>query len=303
MLSKWVCSECKHSNNSHARYCMKCGQFKEGPSIKKATVTWVCPICKKENNDYAKYCRKCGHWLLSENYPPTRIEKGGQKTYSNTPKTSNQHERKMSKTSIIEIILIIFLGFLIFIDEGSLIQAIPFILIWIFFIHVVFSVFYIVKAFLRKGFVEGGKTLLIHGTLLIVFFIVAAISDFETNSNPNIQTDSSLTTIKNSAIELEYEDLLRNANGKYKNIYVKISGKVYHLDNGNQKSMMVNTASDPFNYQAVYIKRLEQDQTVIINDNVVIYGKVMGTMGTTNYLGTESAVPFIESYSLIIQNE
>ncbi|MEK4532136.1 hypothetical protein [Solibacillus sp. FSL K6-1554] len=38
------------------------------------------------------------------------------------------------------------------------------------------------------------------------------------------------------------------------------------------------------------MKRNEQDQTVIIKDNVVIYGKLSGTTGTINVLGVKSAV-------------
>lgn len=301
-MSKWVCPKCKNSNNSHAKYCVKCGNFKEGIIQRKATITWICPICKEENNDYAKYCRKCGHWLLSANYTPTKVEKDGQKTSYKTTKYKNSSSQKMSKTSIIELILIVILGSLILIEEGSMVQAIPFIITWIFFIHLVFSVLYVVKAFLHNGFVEGGKKLLIHGLLVVVLLIVTGISNSEMDYYTNIDDDS-LTTIKSRAVELQYEDLLRNANGKYKNIYVKVSGEVYHLQNGNQKNMMINMSSDLLNYQAVYIKRKEQDQTVILSDKVVIYGKVVGTIGTTNALGVESSAPVIESYSLSLQNE
>ncbi|RKJ41260.1 hypothetical protein D7X33_36120 [Butyricicoccus sp. 1XD8-22] len=141
-----------------------------------------------------------------------------------------------------------------------------------------------------------------HVVLLFVLFIAVGITNNQSVSNTNAQADS-LITIKSSAVELEYEDMLRNANGKYKNTYVKVSGKVYHLENGSQKHIMINMSLEPFNYQAVYIKRNEQDQTVILNDNVVIYGKLSGTMGTTNAIGVESAAPVIESYSLILQDE
>lgn len=247
-MSKWVCSECKHSNNSHTRYCLKCGHFKEGNIVKKAIVTWRCPICKAENNDNSKYCWKCGHWLLSEKYTPTKIKKVEQDNYSKQTKINNTHENKMSKTSIIELFLIIILGFSILIGEGSLRQALPYILVWTFMIHLVFSVVYIVKAFLRNGFVDGGKTLLIHVALLLLLFIGVGFSNNQSVSYTNVQADT-LNTIKSSAVELEYEDLLRNADGNYENMYVEVSGRVYHLENGNQNNVMINISSDPFQRQ------------------------------------------------------
>jgi len=66
---------------------------------------------------------------------------------------------------------------------------------------------------------------------------------------------------------------------------------------------MINLSLDPYSYQAVYIKRKEQDQTLILDDNVVIYGKLSGTIGTINAIGVEASAPVIESYSLILLNE
>ncbi|GEM_PF-1964956 len=298
-MSKWICSECSHSNNSHAKYCMQCGHFKEYKSLKRPTVTWLCTICKEENHDNAKYCRKCGNWLLSENYTPTRVEKGGQKNYSKPSKIKNKNnENKTSKIGIVELILIIILVCSMLLSEGS---SIYYMLIWIFFIHLLFSVIYVFKVFLQDGFIESGKMLLKHGAILVVLF-VALILSINPDNNAETSVDSAITVTSN-AVELEYEDLLRNANGKYKDTYVKVSGVVYHLEKGNQKNIMINRSSDPYTYQVVFVKRKEQDETVILNDNVVIYGKVSGTIGTTNILGIESVAPVIESYSLILQND
>lgn len=304
-MSKWVCAECKQSNNSHATYCIKCGHFKERRVYKKTTVTWRCPICKEENNDSRKYCFKCGHWLLSEHYTPSRIEEEQQKSYPK-PAASNKKlpESKTSKTAVVEIIVLVIMGWYIAAEEGSLQLAIPFIVIWILMIHLVFSVIYIAKTFFQHGIVESGKKLVKHGAILLGIFIMGAIAtNIESESNVSSPQADSLTAVISNALELQYEDMLRNANGKYKNAYVKISGKVYHLENGKQKNIMINVSTDPLNYQAVYVKRNEQDQTVIINDNVVIYGKLSGTTGTINVLGVESAVPVIESYSLNLKNE
>lgn len=304
MMSKWVCSECKESNNGHARYCMKCGHFKEGGAYKKATVTWRCPICKEKNNDHRKYCFRCGHWLLSENYTPSRIEEEQQKSYPKSPALNKKiNETKTSKIAVLEIIVLVILGCYIVIEEGGLLIAIPFISVWFFIIHLLFSVIFIAKSFLKNGIVESVKKLLKHGAFLFVILIIGAIATvIETDNIVNPQADS-LTAVTSKAAELQYEDMLRNANGKYKNMYVKISGQVYHLENGKQKNIMINMSTDPLTYQAVYVKRNDQDQTVILNDNVVIYGKVLGTTGTINVLGIESAVPVIESYSLNIKNE
>ena len=304
-MSKWICSECKHSNNSHARYCMECGHFKEGGVYKKTTVTWRCPICKEENDDNRKYCIKCGHWLLSENHTPSKIEKEQQKSYPKSLTLSKKiTKNKISKVVTVEVILLVIIGSLIVIEENSLSLGLPYIVVWFLIIHFLFSLFYIAKSFLQKGLVESGKKLLKHGVILFGILIIGSIAtgSIDSNNNANPQADS-LTTVTSNAVELEYEDMLRNADGKYKNMYVKISGEVYHLEKGKQKSIMINMSTDPFTYQAVYVKRNEQDQTVILNDNVVIYGKISGTVRTINALGVESAVPAIESYSLILKNE
>lgn len=303
-MSNWICSECKHSNNSHARYCMECGHFKDGGVFKKTTVTWRCPICKEENDDHRKYCIKCGHWLLSENHTPSKIENEQQKSYPKSPTLSKKiTKNKISKIVIVEIILLVIIGSLIVIGEGSLLLGLPFIAVWFLIIHFLFSIIYIAKSFLQYGFVESGKKLVKHGSILFGILIIGAIATgIESDNIANPQADS-LTTVTSNAVELEYEDMLRNADEKYKNMYVKISGEVYHLENGKQKNIMINMSTDPYTYQAVYVKRNEQDQTVILNDKVVIYGKISGTIGTTNALGVESAVPSIESYSLILKNE
>ena len=302
VLSKWICSECNHSNNSHARYCLKCGHFKVGNIVKKSTVTWRCPICKVENNDHTHYCWKCGHWLLSEKYTPTKIEKGVQTSEPKPLKKSNANVNNFSILNIIELIVIIMIGCSIFIGEGSIMQSLPYILIWIFFTHLLFSVIYIVSAFFRRGFLAGGRTLLMHVAVLFVIFMVIGFT-YGQSANQTHAVASSIDEIKRTAIELDYEDMLRNANGKYKNTYVKVSGKVYHLVNGNQNDVMINLSLDPYSYQAVYIKRKEQDQTLILDDNVVIYGKLSGTIGTINAIGVEASAPVIESYSLILLNE
>lgn len=303
-MSNWICSECKHSNNSHARYCMECGHFKDGGVYKKTTVTWRCPICKEENDDHRKYCIKCGHWLLSENHTPSKIEKEQQKSYPKSPTLSKKITKdKISKIVIVEIILLVIIGSLIVTGEGSLLLGLPFIAVWFLIIHFLFSIIYIAKSFLQYGFVESGKKLVKHGAILFGILIIGAIATgVESDNVANPQADS-LTTVTSNAVELEYEDMLRNAEGKYKNMSVKILGEVYHLENGKQKNIMINMSTDPFTYQAVYVKRNEQDQTVILNDKVVIYGKISGTIETTNALGVESAVPAIESYSLILKNE
>lgn len=306
-MSKWVCSDCQHSNNSHARYCMKCGNFKEGNTNKKTAVTWRCPICKEENNDYATYCRKCGHWLLSENYTATKVEKGSTKSEIKPSKSSKRPKAKtndqtISKTTLVEIIILLLLGSFILIDTDSFSEAIPIILIWVILIHIVFSVIHIVRSLIQSGFAESAKTLLKHVGILIGMIFVAIIASYGFDNETQAQ-EISLETITSNAVELEYEDMLRHADGKYKNSFVKLSGEVYHLENGNQKKIMINMSTDPFDYQAVYIKRKEQDQTVIIDDHVEIYGKLVGTIGTTNIFGVESAIPMIESYSLVIQND
>lgn len=304
MMAKWVCSECKQSNNSHARYCMKCGHFKEGGVYKKATVTWLCPICKEENNDHRKYCFKCGHWLLSEINTPSRIEEEQQKSYPKSPKLNKKiSESKTSKTAVLEIIVLVILGCYIVNEEGSLLLAIPFITVWFFIIHFLFSIIYIAKSYLRNGIVESGKKLLKHGAFLLGIFIIGSIATGIESDNIAKPQAGSLIAVTNNAVELQYEDMLRNANGKYRNMYVKISGEVYHLENGKQKNIMINMSTDPQTYQAVYVKRNEQDKTLILNDKVVIYGKLSGTTGTINVLGVESAVPVIESYSLNLKNE
>ena len=137
--------------------------------------------------------------------------------------------------------------------------------------------------------------------LLIVLLVLFSISNSDLDSEKivNINVES----IKSTAIELPYDDLLRNAEGKYKNSYIKISGQVYHLENGKQNKVMINMSPDLSDMQAAFINRKEQDQTIILNDHIVIYGKVTGTIATINILGTQSAVPTIESHVLLLENE
>lgn len=279
--------------------------FKEGSIVKQDNINWLCPICKEANFDHAKYCRKCGHWLLSEYHSPTRVEKSVMKSIpkqSNRKGIYNHHERDyVSKLLIIELISIIILSFLIFNSEDSIQQAIPFIFVWIFIIHVLFSLIYVVKSLFQYGFLGAGKTLLKHGGLLIVLLGISIIYNTDLDSEKIVNTD--VESIKSKAIELSYDDLLRNAEGKYRNRYIKISGQVYHLENGNQDAIMIDMSPNLDDMQAVFINRKEQDQTIILNDHIVVYGKVTGTIAVINALGNQSAVPAIEGHVLLLENE
>lgn len=302
MMSKWVCPDCRHSNNGHAKYCIKCGHFKAQRVVPQSKITWLCPICKTENHDTAKYCYKCGHWLLSETHMPTKVEKTTNKSQPQyqpqRTQTYSNSSSQISKTAIIEICLLAILSLLVLVTGSDFAT----IFALIFFVHIVFCFIYVVKSFVKQGTSKGIISILKHAGTVFGLLILFVIFDASTNTKQSASVNE-IEHVINNAVELEYEDLLRNAEGKYKGAYVKIVGEVYHLEKGGQKRMMVNMSKDPLQYDAIFVERNEQDVTVIADDKVVIYGKVTGTVPTTNLVGAESAVPAIESYSMSLSNK
>ena len=308
-MSSWKCTECKHDNNGHARYCMKCGHFKGGKIVERKIVKWQCPICKHENADHAKYCMKCGHWLLSENHTARRIEN----TKTTSVPTVNTYrryedEKTISLLLVIELIIIAIISFSIIVSENSVVNSLQFIFMLAFLVHLLFSIVYVVKKMMKISFIAGIKSAAANGAILLFLLLATGITTTDSQVQNEAQYNGVLSEGGNNEqvaapLNLQYEDLLRNADTKYKNVYVKLTGTVYHLQNGEQRHIMIDVSNDEFEMNAVHIERNEQQQTIILNDKIEILGYVKGTIGTTNVLGQQSAVPSIEVISTKVLND
>lgn len=95
---------------------------------------------------------------------------------------------------------------------------------------------------------------------------------------------------------VSYDNLARNPDG-WRGTYVKIPGEVFQvIDNGGSCILMVNMkSSDPYSFEVnhvyvTYTKKSSSDN-FLENDDVMIYGKAMGTQTYTTVLGAQRTIP------------
>ena len=287
-LPKWNCPKCNHSNNSHATYCLKCGFFKK--DIKNYKMYWICPSCHEENSNHVFYCIKCGHRYQDSQSTTLNMNNNG----------ASKWKKFIENVKVIVILELIIMGIACFIsivgEEGSVNGVIT----TIFLIHLFFGMYYIMLTFSKSGFGEAMKSILIQGGLLIGMLMMIALTN--ESSDHTVIDSYSLNFLKNNAIEVDYDKLYHIAFERYgsqRNQLVKFSGKVFLLDGSDY--ILIDMSPEPYKNQVVYVKRKEQDHMVSINDQVEIYGKVLGTASVAKHLDKQLNVPVIESYSLTLR--
>lgn len=284
-MPKWTCPHCYHMNNSHATYCLKCGYYKEDA---KTDFYWTCPECQEENSNHTLYCIKCGHHYEEFQSKPAK-----------NPKETSKWPKLTENARAILIVELIIIGIASFISIYNK-ESVSDIFLSILIVHLFFGLYYIMVAFIKSGFGEMMKSIFIQGGIIIGMLIVAGLTSGATGQTG--LNAYSLNYLKNHAIEVDYDELHQIAFERYgsqRKQLVKFSGKVFLLD--GTEYMMIDMSTEPLKNQVVYVKRKEQDYEVGLNDQVEIYGKVLGTASTAKHLEEQMTVPVIESYSLLLR--
>lgn len=143
------------------------------------------------------------------------------------------------------------------------------------------------------------KSIFIQSGIILGMMVLIALTNGPKDKALN---SYSLNYLKEHAMEVDYDELHYIAfegYGSQRKQLVKISGRVFLLD-GNEY-MLIDMSTDFFKNQLVYVKRKEQDKQVSVDDEVEIYGKVLGTATTTKHFERPVTVPVIESYSLSLR--
>lgn len=101
---------------------------------------------------------------------------------------------------------------------------------------------------------------------------------------------------KAACTSVSYDNLARDPDG-WRGTYVKIPGTVFQvIENGDSCILMVNMkSSDPYSFEVhhvyvTYTKKSSSDN-FLENDDVMIYGKAMGTQTYTTVLGAQRTIP------------
>lgn len=288
MPAKWACPKCYHLNNDHATYCLNCGYYREKKD--ESDYYWKCPICQEENSNNTIYCIKCGHHVDEDPSIFTKNSEGQE---------ISKRKNWMENSRFILIIELIILGIALLLSIYNQ-DKIADVFLSLFIIHVFFGLYYILLAFIKNGFGEMMKSIFIQGGIFIGMFIVMGLMDDSPNQKE--LNDYSLNYLKNNAIEVDYDELYHIAfegYGSQRKQLVKFTGKVFLLDGSDY--MMIDMSTEPLKNKVVYVKRKEQDYQVSVNDQVEIYGKIIGTVSAGKHLDAELTVPVIESYSLYLR--
>ncbi|MED3763859.1 zinc finger protein [Ureibacillus sp. FSL K6-8385] len=283
-MPKWSCPKCYHLNNSHATYCLKCGYYKEGQD--EELYFWKCPVCNEENSNHTIYCIKCGHHY------------SGNKTVflEERPEQPGSKWKRLSENVWVFLIMeLLIIGIAISISVYQK-ESVANIFSVIFFIHLFFGMYYIIVSFVKSGYGEMMKSILIQGVVMVGLLMIVGMANGDKDKGMD---DYSLNYLKDHAMEVDYDELHHIAFERYgsqRKQLVNFIGKVFLVDGGEY--LMIDMSKEPGKKQVVYVKRKEWDAEVNVNDRVEIYGKVLGTASAAKHLDEGTPVPVVESYSL-----
>lgn len=273
---------------------------------------WICQTCKEENEDYRQYCRNCGTWLLSTTHPAKKIQKSKPALITQKNNTSSKKSKGLKVFYIVEFVLILFFGLIIWIGSSAMEEIDSNVFSGFFGLSGLLlfgtSIFLTITLLLTRKLGKNKNSIRNHYFLAVGLIVISMFFTNTSNSPALKQVSNSIPTLQqyqSASLQLDYRDLTRNADSIYQGKMVHFKGKVYHLVNGKQDYVMVDTTDDSkVAYEEVFsVTRNDNSGNLLVGDIVDVYGIVRGTQKTTTFIGTESIVLSIESHYIVLLND